>query len=86
MEKVIWKYIITYEKNKYEMPKGAKILSVQEQNGQICLWVLVEPDAEREIRIIEIAGTGLPIKIKESWIFIGTVQTDWFVNHIFEIK
>jgi hypothetical protein len=83
--KTIWKYEIRTEENVYEMPKGAKILSAQLQGGKICIWALVDTEVEKEIRIIEVFGTGLAFKVKKNWVYIGTVQVGWFVGHVFEI-
>lgn len=88
--KTIWKYIIYYGQNEYEMPKGAKILSAQLQDDNICIWALVEPENEKEVRIIEIFGTGWPLdlvntKDEDKYKFIVTIQRGGFVQHLFEI-
>ena len=72
----VWKYelpgadIVTRE-----LPFGAKVLSVGEQNGRIMLWALVNPNAvdmvERRFRV---AGTGHPVEPTLDFLFIGTVQ------------
>lgn len=33
-----------------EMPRGAQILTVREYGDDICLWALVNPNAEKEFR------------------------------------
>ena len=84
--KTIWKYHITYGQNEYEMPKDAKILSAQLQHNEFCVWALVDPEKEKEIRTIEIFGTGLPFNVSDGkYKFIDTIQHGWFVGHIFEI-
>jgi len=45
------------------LPKGAKILKVECQNGEPCLWTLVNPDNPVERRIFRFAGTGHPMGI-----------------------
>jgi hypothetical protein len=40
------------------MPKGARILDVQEQHGQPVIWAEVDTDAETEERLFEVFGTG----------------------------
>jgi hypothetical protein len=69
------------------MPKGYQILSVEMQNGIICLWALVDPEQPLEVRDIRIAGTGDAIKETEI-VFIGTVLLHGGsrVYHIFEVK
>jgi hypothetical protein len=41
-----------------ELPKGAKVLSIQEQYGEPQLWALVDLDAEMELRFFDVRGTG----------------------------
>ena len=61
MEQTIWKYKLSPNGQNISMPIGAKILTVQTQDETPCLWALVDPKAETEIRFIEIFGTGHPI-------------------------
>ena len=90
MEKTIWKYIIEIkDSQEINMPLGAEILSIQNQNESICIWVLVSPkEARKEIRIFEIFGTGHPINydMGVNRIFIQTFQYSegQFVGHVFE--
>lgn len=68
------------------MPRGAEILSVQLQYETICLWAVVEPDRVSSARQIVILATGESVD-KESFLylkFIGTVQVDEYVWHVFE--
>ncbi len=72
-----------------EMPLGAKILAVQEQNGIPCIWALVttgegDPPVLRHFRII---GTGHTIA-GDVGVYIGTFQLfgGEFVGHVFEVK
>ena len=89
MKKSIWKFVLdTTDKQELEMPKGAELLSVQEQHGQPCLWALVDPNEVNESRIFEIFGTGHPVpydmEVKRK--FIGTYQLAEgdFIGHLFE--
>lgn len=42
--KAIYKYILQPDDVcKIEMPKGAKVIHVHEQRGEICLWAEVDP-------------------------------------------
>ena len=67
------------------MQKGARVLSVGVQHGQIQVWALVNPEAPKELRRFRIAGTGHPLEEElERLRFIGTVQMGDFVWHIFE--
>ncbi|MGJ8680497.1 DUF7352 domain-containing protein [Paraglaciecola sp.] len=86
MNKVIWKYTLT-PAILIEIPKGAEILSVAEQNNEICLWALVDPNAELEAREFHVFGTGHNITIK-GFDFIGTalLENGSLVFHVFEFK
>lgn len=85
--KKIWKYSLhlDLESEFIEMPKGAEILSAQNQNGTVCIWVLVDPLAPKEKREIAVWGTGHKIWRDSNLQFIGTVQVEPFVWHVFEI-
>lgn len=74
--KVIWR--VRFENptsdNKYpfELPKGAKVLTaLPSSSGKIDMWVLVDPDAEKETRWFAITSTGNPISAK----LVGYVTT-----------
>jgi len=57
------------------------------QGSLPCLWALVNPKAKLEEREIELHGTGNPIwhlTEKTERKYIGSVQTDVFVWHVFE--
>jgi len=83
---VIWKYPlkITY-RQKVRMPKWAEILSVGNQNDELCLWVMCQPSGMDDMRVIEIIGTGNPISNGERK-FIGTVAMKQSIWHVFERK
>lgn len=86
---IIWKYELeVVEEQKILMPKGAKILSLQLQNGVPCIWALVDDKKELEPRPIFTYGTGNPIDLfgQESY-FLGTYQLrdGRLVFHVFYI-
>ena len=71
-----------------DLPKGAKILTVQEQHGEPQIWALVDPEKQTEIRNFRLAGTGHPIKEKEedlSHIETFQMMNGTLVFHLFEI-
>jgi hypothetical protein len=87
MKKTVHKFVIEDGFDiAISMPKGAEILSVQNQNGNIAIWALVIPSNEPEQRCFEIYGTGHPMHcdmgIERN--FIGTVQIGGLVFHVFE--
>lgn len=81
----IFKYpLAVSHEQKVVMPSDAKILSVQRQGTALCLWARVTPNAAKHERIIRIFGTGHDIEADYGGRFIGTVQYDSLVWHIFE--
>jgi hypothetical protein len=73
-----------------DLPKGAKILAVQEQCGKPQLWALIKlGEHHNEKRNFRFVGTGRQIEESpETLSYIGTFQlvNGSFVGHIFEIK
>ena len=70
------------------LPRGAQILSVQFQCGEFCLWALVDPDAQMELRNFLFAGTGEELfEAPENLQFIETLQMEHrsLLRHFFEI-
>lgn len=82
--KTIWKYEIS-PCCKIQVPKNGKVLTVQVQRNQPCLWILVDPNAKKEVRKFVTYGTGHEIKY-ENGKYIGTFQidNDNLVFHVFE--
>ncbi len=70
-----------------EMPVGAVILSIQEQNKDIVLWAMVDNAAPTTVRWFRIVGTGVPFTPPIGR-YLATVQMsiDTFVWHIFELE
>ena len=82
---IIWKTNLPIVRDTTrELPAGAKFLDAQNQDGQLCLWFLCDPDAKETPRTFRIVGTGktAPEGI-EHWEHIGTVQDPPFVWHVF---
>jgi len=69
------------------MPQGARILCVQLQRGDLCLWALVNTANVETDRTIEIIGTGNPAHHRPRT-YLGTVQTagGMLVWHVFELE
>ena len=76
-----------------EMPKGAKILHVANQDGNPVLWARVDTERKIEERTILLVGTGWPISdvgvdpLKvDPWYYIGTFMShnSSLVWHVFE--
>lgn len=85
--KTVFKYVLKVtDEQTIQMPLGAKVLSVQNQQDKPCLWALVDPEhPSTESVSVAMFGTGNPI---EDWqleglSFLGTVQINWLVLHVF---
>lgn len=82
----IWKYPIgTQEWQAVDMQAGARILSVQVQDAEACLWALVDPDQPTTPRIVHVRKTGRPCDGLEAENFVGTIQGSGglIVFHVF---
>lgn len=86
--RTIWKFKLqTTDEQKILMPKGSEILTVQIQDGEPCLWAMIEDsNSETEKRYIEVFGTGNPIVSHGPRNYIGTYQLRGgeLVFHVFE--
>ncbi len=86
--KTIWKFpIATTFRQDVEMPHGSRIISAQQQHGQLCIWAEVNPKADKCNRQIVIIGTGHELPREGICMeFIATVQTldGVLVWHIYE--
>lgn len=90
---VIWKHKIMFaEFNVIRMPRDAKVLHVEAQDGDQpalgFLWELHPEDQEKNLeeRHFEVVGTGHPFEFDESNThYIGTYQNRGFVWHVFEL-
>ena len=79
--------LATTDRQSFQMPKGAQILSVQAQGENAQLWTLCDPSAPPEMRHFAIYGTGNPIDGAPGS-YIGTYQImgGRFVGHVFEVQ
>ncbi len=83
----IHKYLLPIEDQVcIRMPKHAKVLSVQAQDGNLCMWAAVETTMGTENRHFLVFGTGNPNEFGSFGTFIGTVQLNGFVWHVFDQK
>lgn len=68
------------------VPADAQVVSLQTQNGVPCLWVLLDPKADKERRVFYTVGTGHDVP-ENAGAFVGTYQyTGGLVFHVFEGK
>jgi hypothetical protein len=83
----IFKYTLNLGGSPIRMPVGAEILSVQAQDGDICLWARVDTSVrEFEDRTFMAFGTGdqLPTRLDLHYIGTAMSQGDRLVMHVFE--
>jgi hypothetical protein len=89
MKKVIWKFAFPIENLfSIEMPKDAKILTVQMQKNMQCIWVMVNTEQKQpEERHFRLIGTGEPFSPEFRETYIGTFQRlgGDFIFHLFEV-
>jgi len=84
--KTIWKAtLLPADSQKIEMPKNAKVLTVQPQKDNACMWFLCDPNAPTETREFAVYGTNHIIdeRFKK---YVGTFQLyeGGLVFHVFE--
>jgi hypothetical protein len=84
---VVYKYPIEInDEISLALPTGARILSIQEQRGTVCLWALVDESVEtREVRKLQIAGTGHIRKDLGEYIATFQLHGGALVFHAFEV-
>jgi hypothetical protein len=82
----IWKHKIELN-GVVEMPKGARILAVQPQDGVAYLWTLVDSEMPTEKRAFVSLGTGQDASAAADGTYVGTYQLPdrGSVFHVFEL-
>ena len=81
----IYKYpLLILDQQDVEMPMGAALMTVQMQNGQPCLWALVDTKNTREKRKVLIRGTGHPASDLGRYISTFQMKGSELVFHAFE--
>jgi len=66
--------------------ESTQVMSVQMQEGVICLWAAVDPTLPKCKMFISIVGTGNAAPQTEQWNYVGTVQQEGFVWHVHVAK
>lgn len=87
----IYKWAIPIEDHfTLELPKNARILTIQTQRDTPQLWAMVDSETEKETRHFRLSGTGHPLGNDYLRIinYIGTFQIEngALVFHLFEVK
>lgn len=79
----VWKYPLTDDPCIISVPRGADLVLVGAQGGDITLWFEVNPDAPEVARVFTIKGTGHPVL--PAMVHVGSVQVGEFVWHVYEM-
>lgn len=69
----VWKFTIEPWGTRVEMPKGARLLHVHEQNNGVCVWAEVDVTAPKVDRIVLIVGTGHQVP-RGAQTYVGTAH------------
>lgn len=78
----IWKFPLSDEETEIDAPI-IDFLTVQMQNGQPCVWAIVDPEHMPKKYKINILGTGWERQRIDVSQYIGTVQDETGVWHCF---
>jgi hypothetical protein len=80
--KTVWKFVLRVTDDQFiDMPRGAEVVHVAEQDGEVCLWAVVHTENPKEDRRFRIVGTGGPAPDLTS--YLGTAHCKPFVWHVF---
>ena len=66
------------------MPEGARIVHVDVQGTEVCLWAEVETDRASQGDLGS-ASSGRAGEVPDGWTYIGTFQAPPFVWHVYRI-
>jgi len=84
MTRKIYKYqLIITDEQEIMIPRNSVFLHVGVQDGILCAWFAVNPDADLEPVKFAVVGTGNPFEYYKMTRFLGTVQMPPFVWHVF---
>lgn len=91
--RTVWKFRLVFGRSddvaRVDMPVGARVLMVGQQDGDTCLWAEVNPATKRtEPRVFRMFGTGHEIKgdMGMSYEWVASWQEPPFVWHLYEHK
>ena len=82
---IVWKFPFPIMDDlEFQMPVGAKVLTVDMQGANPAMWVLCDPTAKLETRRFRVAGTGHNIDYPVSYIGTFQMRGGALVFHLFE--
>ncbi len=83
----IWKFPIdVVGEGGLDAPEGSRFLSFQEQNGTLCVWMLVDLQQTHKVKYYyKVWGTGHPHKEGDidEYLYAGSCQQGPMVWHLF---
>lgn len=83
----VYKYQFTVNDDvEIDMPQGAKILLVECQDGEPCIWAQVDPTNANQRRYFRAYGTGHPIDWTQSPKHVASFQQPPYVWHLYEVQ
>lgn len=69
-----------------DLPRGAQLLAAQEQNGQACLWMLVDPATQsKDLRTFRVYLTGHDVPDEPGLLHRATFVMVGRAWHLFEV-
>lgn len=85
MSRIIWKFHISpADTIEFSMPVGARILTLQTQFGEPCIWAEVDDQAPTEIRKFRTYGTGHPMDGDLTYVGSYQLNGGGLVFHVYE--
>lgn len=82
--RTIHKFPVNIGANHILLTAAAKLLTVQEKDQGLNLWVEYDPDDPMVVRTVELYGTGWKLPEKDTNIYLCTVQHQGYVWHAYE--
>jgi hypothetical protein len=90
-KRTVWKFPFKYNEQiiELELPQNSRIIHTDHNNGEPCIWALVNPDNPTEKRIFQLLGTGNETELdinQEQLNYIGTLKGvgNGIFIHVFE--
>lgn len=82
--RMIYKYQLHIaDEQEIQVPKDAKPLCAQIQNGILCVWFETDPTTDKAWRKVRVIGTGNALPSMADYQYLSTVQMPPFVWHIY---
>jgi hypothetical protein len=70
--RAIWKFPVDLMGDSIEVPADCSIVEFALQDGQLCVWAIVDPASPRITRRLRVVGTGR--EFEDGWRYHGTAH------------